>query len=217
MFGREPQADDDIFFHLFAAKGQLQVIAVPFEEGEHVCTSTSQAVSLIQDLRSLHAKEHSHGDIRGYNCVFGDNRAHLIDFDFGGMAGSVEYPKGYITLLDDGERIPSTVFEEKRAIQKWHDVYALVDLLLVKHIVTGGTAESAKELIQLRDSNNCLLNETGCVDTVAATLLNSMEHFLKGMSIKPTTKLKMAVKLTGTAERKTLGGFGGTPEHRKKK
>jgi serine/threonine protein kinase len=216
-FGETPSQDYfDELGHLFASMGQLQIIETPFEDGAHVCTSPSQAVSLIQELKSLHQKGFSHGDIRAYNCVFSDKGSHLIDFDFGGRAGTVTYPEGYQTLLDDGTRIPDFVWAKDRAIQKWHDVYALVNLLLEYHIVSPHCAE----LLDLMKLNDGLLEHgsTSECEKGAVHLLDRVERFLQGTAIKPREKLKRAVKSTAESPgNKTLGGFGGTPEHRKKK
>jgi serine/threonine protein kinase len=191
-FGKTPPHGFDKLWHLFASQGQLQIIKTPFLDGKHVCTSSIQAVSLIQELKTLHGKGFSHGDIRAFNCVFSDTGSHLIDFDFGGR--KVTYPKGYRTILDDGRRIPESVLESNRTIHKWHDVYALVKLLLEYHKVTG-TAGSADEMFQLLHNSSSLLLETDRVDEVAANLLNSMELFLNGKSIeiKPKLELEMAV------------------------
>jgi hypothetical protein len=229
-FGTTPSPDGgDKLRHLFASHGQLQIIETPFEEGGHVCTSAFQAISLIQELKSLHQKGFSHGDIRAYNCVFSDtgSGSHLIDFDFGGRAGKVTYPEGYHTLLADGKRIPEKVLEDEgRAIQKWHDVYALVKLLLDFHEVSPQYDTEHEELCDLRMRNNLMkLNDdlpsgngtNSERDERAADILDSVELFLQGKPISPKGELERAVKSTQSSKKKTLGGFGGTPEHRKKK
>lgn len=216
-FGETPPPNSlDMLGHLFASQGQLLVIQTRFEEGGHVSTSASQAVTLIQDLKSLHKKGLCHGDIRGYNCVFSDTRSYLIDFDFGGLAGQVTYPEGCQTALADGLRV--VMAEDRDAIQKWHDVYALVGLLLNYHYVRPGQVET-QNLICL---NNMLPHygeeiSNFELDKKAKELLDKLEDFFPGKSIQPTPGLSLAVKMTEFAEKKTLGGFGGTPEHRKKK
>jgi serine/threonine protein kinase len=223
-FGTTPSPDGgDKLRHLFASHGQLQIIETPFEEGVHVCTSAFQAISLIQELKSLHQKGFSHGDIRAYNCVFSDtgSGSHLIDFDFGGRAGKVTYPEGYHTLLADGKRIPETVLEDEgRAIQKWHDVYALVKLLLELHKVMPHYDAGYKVLYDLVKLNDNLPFSNGTNserDERAADILDSVKLFLQGKPISPKGELETAVKSTPSSKKKTLDGFGGTPEHRKKK
>jgi serine/threonine protein kinase len=219
-FGATPSGSFDKLEHLFASQGQLQIVETPFEEGAHVCTSSSQAVSLIQELKSLHKKGFSHGDIRAYNCVFSETGSHLIDFDFGGHAGTVTYPEGYQTLLQDGTRISDMVLERDRVIYKWHDVYALVKLFLYFHTVTGkGGSYKDEEVAELQRRNSNLVDATDRADEEAAKLLNDMEHFLKDTSMEPTLELKITVRAMAmeSAKQKTLCGFDGTPEHRKKK
>ena len=68
--------------------GQIQVIAIPYIPGNHVCKSPKQALSLVAFMKLLHESGNVHGDIRAFNVVFGDDKnsdaAALIDFDFGG-------------------------------------------------------------------------------------------------------------------------------------
>jgi serine/threonine protein kinase len=216
-FGKTPSLDEySKRRHLFASQGQLQIIETPFKDGAHVCTSISQAVSLIEELKSLHQKGFCHGDIRAYNCVFSDAGSHLIDFDFGGLAGTVTYPEGYQRLLDDGRRIPD--MKDSGAIQKWHDVYALVKLLLEFHICiedNGGT-----DLTNLMNVNEGLLfleGSDGVRDKAALRILDEVTQILKDKTtISPSFDLVFALKSTTSPEKKTLSGFGGSPEHRKK-
>jgi serine/threonine protein kinase len=216
-FGKTPSPDGcDKLEHLFASQGQLQIIETPFEDGAHMCTSTHQAVSLMQELKSLHQKGFSHGDIRAYNCVFSDAGSHLIDFDFGGRTGIVTYPEGYRALLHDGKRIPET---EDRAIQKWHDVYALVKLLLEFHEVSPLCDAENTKLTKLTNLNDNLPYIDGSDDErneKAVQILDEVRLILQDKSISPTEELKWAVKSTKSSEKKTLGGFGGSPKHRKK-
>jgi hypothetical protein len=145
--------------------------------------------------------------------VFSDTGSHLIDFDFGGR--KVTYPKGYRTLLDDGRRIPESVLESDPAIHKWHDVYALVKLLLESHEVTG-TAGFGDQVLKLLDISSSLLGETDHADEVAADLLESMELFLNGESIeiKPKLELEIAVlKSTEAVQRKNRFNTGRGLEH----
>ena len=87
-------------------RGQVEVIAVPFQEGSHTCTSIGQAIEVVEWLQDMHSKGYVHGDIRAFNLVFSDDGGSVvIDFDFGGRSGEVTYPQGYNTLLEDGSRI----------------------------------------------------------------------------------------------------------------
>jgi serine/threonine protein kinase len=230
-FGKTPSPDGyDKLEHLFASQGQLQIIETPFEDGAHVCTSTRQAVLLMEELKSLHENNFCHGDIRAYNCVFSDAGSHLIDFDFGGRAGTVTYPEGYRALLNDGHRIPET---EDRAIQKWHDVYALVKLLLEFHnVIPLCDAENMefhevsphcdaentklKKLMELNDNLPYFDVSDDELDKEAVQILDKVMLILQDKSISPKLKLEWAVKSTKSSEKETLGGFGGSPKHRKK-
>jgi hypothetical protein len=77
-----------------------------------------------------------HGDIRGFNVVFGtrDDKEEgwLIDFDFGGTRGR-KYPKGYRNSLEDGTRLGHEKGEDE--ILPWHDWYALGTLLFCIHVM----------------------------------------------------------------------------------
>jgi hypothetical protein len=121
--------------HLFASQGQLQIIETPCDEGAHGCVYLPIPSCLFHSRSKVPARTGFSHDIRTYNCVLCDKGSHLIDIDFGGAAGTLTYPAGYHTLLGDGTRIPETVLAKDRAIQKWHDVYALVKLLLHFHKV----------------------------------------------------------------------------------
>jgi tRNA A-37 threonylcarbamoyl transferase component Bud32 len=70
-----------------------------------VARKLTSFVPVISQLEALHSKGFVHGDIRGFNVVFGktDEEGWLIDFDFGGKLGR-KYPKGYRTALDDFRR-----------------------------------------------------------------------------------------------------------------
>ena len=76
--------------------GQVQVIAVPYIPGNHVCKSPDQALLLVSFMKLLHESGNVHGDIRAFNIVFGENNSNvaaLIDFDFGGRENTVKYPR----------------------------------------------------------------------------------------------------------------------------
>ena len=108
-------------------RGQVKVIAVPFLEGSHICTTTDQAIGMVKWLKNMHGKGYVHGDIRAFNLVFSRTRSVPIDFDFGGQEGEVRFPRGYQTLLDDGNR---TGCEAGNLIARKHDFKAL------KHVLT---------------------------------------------------------------------------------
>jgi hypothetical protein len=181
------------FWHMFSKSGQCQVIQVPFEVGAHVCTSAGQGLSLIQDLRDLHAQDFVHGDIRASNCVFRDEGSRLIDLDFGGLVNVIRYPERYIAFLRDGTRV--SVSQSCVSIQKWHDVYALASMLLVDHryealevaqvMVKMGLVNKTDYLALLMDGE---IDEDK--DTQAAELLASLEEFMGTVKkIQPVPRL----------------------------
>lgn len=104
-------------------RGAVEIIALPFHEGSHICTNIDQAIAVAQDLQRLHEQGYVHGDIRALNIVFSSDatQSRLIDFDFGGQAGTRFYPDGYRTLLADGHRKG----EPGKRIEMSDDVYAL--------------------------------------------------------------------------------------------
>ncbi|KAL3907597.1 MAG: hypothetical protein SGILL_008806, partial [Bacillariaceae sp.] len=114
----------------FKLEGKLQIIAVPFIDGQPVCKLGARAINLIDELQRLHKEGIVHGDIRGHNTVHNSSHSKFIDFDYSGDAGTVHYPKGYVSKLDDGRR--TTI---RSTIKKNHDVYALGKLLLRYHEV----------------------------------------------------------------------------------
>ena len=88
-------------------KKQLLVIATPFRKGRHLAKRPKDFLPIINHLETLHDKGYVHGDIRAFNVVFPEEKCgsgYLIDFDFSGKPGEVVYPKGYSSLLPDGDR-----------------------------------------------------------------------------------------------------------------
>jgi hypothetical protein len=115
------------------------VISTPHRDGCHVATQPKAFIPIINHLEALHNKVFVHGDIRAYNTVLQysktsdkeEPKGWLIDFDLGGKAGQAKYPIGYVTSLNDGRR--SHVCYEGSLILKWHDWYALGQLIFMIH------------------------------------------------------------------------------------
>ncbi len=131
--------DDDDYFWSDPSQGRrrLLIIATLFREGSHMAKSATAFLEVIDQLALLHEKGFVHGDIRAFNTVFNEpgqdsNKAScLIDFDFGGPIGDMmRYPEGYHRHLDDGDRRG----KEKEKIEKWHDWYALGQLIFTIHL-----------------------------------------------------------------------------------
>jgi hypothetical protein len=137
-------------------KGAVDVIAVPFHEGSHVCTNIDQAIAVAKDLKRLHDAGFVHGDIRAMNIVFSSSNPEescLIDFDFGGEDGKNVYPDGYQFLLVDGHRLGSY----GDPIEKLSDVYALWYVLYRCHQLDE-TAEDEADLLFCKQSKKRPVN-----------------------------------------------------------
>jgi serine/threonine protein kinase len=132
-------------------RGCLLIIATPYRIGGHVAKSVKAFLPVIDQLELMHQKGFVHGDIRAFNTVFneqeqeqGSNKSCLIDFDFGGPIGERTcYPEGYRQFLSDGLRIG----REKEKIEKWHDWYALGQLIFNIHEIN---LENVSEELQLK-------------------------------------------------------------------
>ena len=119
------------FWPLSRAKG-LDILKTPYREGTHVAMRPKHFLPVISKLKELHALGFVHGDIRAFNTVFSDvseNEGYLIDFDFGGRMGEVNYPKWYQQTLKDGLRIGVG----GGTILKWHDWNAIGKLIFFIH------------------------------------------------------------------------------------
>jgi hypothetical protein len=130
--------------------GELLIIATPYRRGDHKAKSPASFVGVIEDLERLHKRGYVHGDIRGFNIVFGEDRSCLIDFDFGGKEDRVpvvKYPKGYRRTLVDGVRIG----KGEQEILKWHDWYALGNLIFNPSYHTFSRPSDAESRLQYLD------------------------------------------------------------------
>mmetsp|Transcript_20250 Transcript_20250/g.48247 ORF Transcript_20250/g.48247 Transcript_20250/m.48247 type:complete len:737 (+) Transcript_20250:165-2375(+) len=166
--------------------GQVQVIAVPFHEGSHICKDLKQAYRMALALKRLHDQGFVHGDIRGCNCIFDDEKCTLIDFDFGGLAEKVSYPIGYTACLPDGYRPEET--KKCIPITKHHDFQSLVDLLFRKHMLqldrvlalleSAGNDEKKKQQI-------CKLNDCQCTSLDEFVSCLKAAHDLNNVCLKP--------------------------------
>ncbi len=115
------------------------MIAVPYKEGSHVPSKWADFIPIIEQLQELHKLGYVHGDIRGFNVVFADDKGGLIDFDFSGKPkDKKKYPPGYRKRLSDGIRKgDGDVTSRHNKLQFWHDWYALGRLIFhifkIKH------------------------------------------------------------------------------------
>jgi len=124
----------------------LQVIAVPYKEGSHVPSKWADFIPIIEQLQELHKLGYVHGDIRGFNVVFADDKGGLIDFDFSGKPkDKKKYPPGYRRSLDDGIRKgDGDVTSRHNKLQFWHDWYALGHLIFRSFIIKSPSNEASQ-------------------------------------------------------------------------
>ena len=117
------------------------MIAVPFVDGKHTCSSVEDALHMVRFLSDLHASGYIHGDIRALNCIFAGKHSAMIDFDLGGTEQDC-YPPGYVTLLPDGRRGLDGEIQEKN-LSKQFDVEALRFVLGGLHQIEGAGVPDA--------------------------------------------------------------------------
>jgi hypothetical protein len=120
---------------LWDYKGELQVISTTYHDGVHYATHPLHFLPIINHLESLHSQGFVHGDIRAYNMVLPRDAANasagkvddgwLIDFDYGGTAKIVTYPKGYKPTLADGDR-PGEAGKPITIMYDWQSLFGLI-------------------------------------------------------------------------------------------
>jgi hypothetical protein len=126
---------------------QVLVIRTPYWPGRHVAADPSEFLPIIDFLQYMHEKGFIHGDIRCFNIVFNGDKGKLIDFDYSGRAEVTKYPRGYQFSIPDGTRksredtrkrkeIGSEERDAYDAVPKWHDWYALGQVILNLHRFT---------------------------------------------------------------------------------
>jgi hypothetical protein len=176
--------------HLWQPDGQLLVLAIPYIEGRHRVEQPTDFVPIIDRLKTLHDSDYVHGDLRGFNIVFNDDprKSEPIDYDFGGIVGpSTVFPSGYKNELPDGTRLGS----EGDEIQKWHDWYALGQLIFNHHGLE--PSDDANENLELRASRASRAWErigtgTPPSDTMITQLKTLLQDLEKGgWKIRPQT------------------------------
>ena len=163
-------------------RGKVEVIAVPFVDGGHICKNVEQALMIVRSLKELHDAGFVHGDIRGLNVVFSrDSSAQFIDYDFGGKRGEVNYPPGYKCCLLDGYRVSA---EEEKPIEVAHDVKALVFVLTNIHrvcLVSGDSSASPDPAASAKEDKIFSLH----YKLQTSETLDDMERFLIELAAVP--------------------------------
>lgn len=125
-------ATGDPFWDAPSGERGLSVIKMPKKNGTHYATKPTDFTLIINQLQQLHSNGFVHGDIRGFNIVFGPEGG-LIDFDYSGKPGK-PYPKGYRSILVDGIRCGGVDLET--SMQKWHDWLAFGNLVFISHRIS---------------------------------------------------------------------------------
>jgi hypothetical protein len=121
------------YFWATPSYGMLQIIAVCYKPGVHQASRPTDFLQVIEQLEMMHGAGYVHGDIRGFNVVYGEHGG-LIDFDFSGKEIERKYPAGYHRFLDDGYRIGTGEVEsEDNTLTFYHDWYALGHLMFFLH------------------------------------------------------------------------------------
>ena len=113
-------------------KTLIHVVSTPYREGAHVAMRPKHFLPVIAQLQDLHGLGFVHGNIRAFNTIFSnevDFPAYLISFDLGGQHGKATYPKWYHGLFGDG----LSIGVGGKPIMKWHDWYALGQLMFSIH------------------------------------------------------------------------------------
>jgi hypothetical protein len=190
------------------SKPALTLISTPYREGGHRVSKPSQFIPIIKNLHSLHELGYVHGDIRAFNTVIGNESSYLIDLDFAGKAGCVNYPPGYNSLLEDGSRIG----QPNQKIEKCNDWRDLGSLIFEKYNLEG-PEKVPLDYMKMRERWTTI-DQLKNVEDYGA-LVEGLVAFLrdaewKGCHMKPGDHLKIA--LNGREESSaTLYGATGSP------
>jgi hypothetical protein len=182
--------------------GKVEVIAVPYIRGNHVCSTVKEALYLTLFLKSMHTSGLVHGDIRGLNIVFAGDRTSLIDHDYGGLVEKALYPPGYVTSLPDGSRVGA---KAAAPITKERDAKALAHVLVHLHKVK--STEIADVRLQWLELDGM-------------TSLGNMEALLRavGENVAVTAAVEFADFMNiyrskqAQSKKQTLEGDAATPE-----
>jgi hypothetical protein len=176
-------------------KGKSLIISAPYHNGVHYAKHPLHFKPIIKHLKQLHDQGYVHGDIRAYNMVLkyearntesdqvdvalrsdsrDENMGWLIDFDFGGMHGDVEYPKRYKDELHDGRRRG----KEGNKITIMDDWQSLIGLIFHTHSfvkIQGAELSPEQRLSILEMEKELLSYRTRKVDSNDTSLLTNSE------------------------------------------
>lgn len=129
--------------------------------------------ALIRKIKSMHAKNLVHGDIRSSNVVFTDNTGCIIlDFDFCQPIDSAYYPQGFVSDVPDVTR-----HENARAgnpIAAEHDWFAVASIM--------------RELYQPCDNLNMNVWNTSITCVRDGKLCEAEQQLADGFALKAIEK-----------------------------
>ena len=198
----------DAFWAILSSR-KLQIIAFPYKSGRHHASKPADFIPVIDQLKKLHENGYVHGDIRGFNVLFGENGG-LIDFDFGGIPGKA-YPKGYREILKDGWRLGTgDAGLPHNQLQFYHDWYALGKLMFSFYEWTA-PPNSATVADRLRYSetmskwNN--LKPTAATDEDIEQLKLDLKCFDQYWKVCPM--IALANELSRCQKKNSMDTFGG--------
>ena len=207
--------DDDPLWTI-SKPNQLRIIALPYKKGTHGASKPVDFVPLIDQLIKLHGLGYVHGDIRGFNVVFGDEGG-LIDFDFGGIAGKRTYPQGYRQSLRDGCRLGTG--DAALAYHKfefYHDWFALGNLMFFFHDWNAplyAALDTASRLRFYETSTKWNKLESQPSSDDLQQLKDDLQYFEEHWTVCPTKIFAEELAFLMDQERMdTYGGATGSPK-----
>jgi len=106
----------------------VQLLSYPWIEGSHQATHTDQLADILRCLEKIHNDKYVHGDIRGANLIFSQQKgkSKIIDFDFAkklDQNSPPKYPEGYNYELADTRR--HRLAREECEMKQEHDRHSL--------------------------------------------------------------------------------------------
>ena len=195
---------------------QLQIIAFPYKVGNHYASKPTDFIPIIAQLIKLHGLGYVHGDIRGYNVVFGD-KSGLIDFDLGGIAGVRTYPQGYRQSLNDGCRLGTGVAgQDDNKLSIYHDWFAFGKLMFSVHdwkapLYSALDADSRLRFYETSTRWNKLESQPSSEDL--QQLKKDLQYFEEHWTVCPEKVFAKELDRFKVQERMdTFGGATGSPQ-----
>lgn len=194
----------------WASQRQLQIIAFPYKNGKHYTSKPTDFIGIIEQLEMLHRCGYLHGDIRGFNVLFGDEGG-LIDFDFGGIPGKA-YPEGYRQILTDGWRIGTSYADDTdNELQFYHDWFALGRLMFTVHEWNEpmNSESDADELRHFDAKSKWNHLDSNPTPADIEMLKDDLNYFDQHWTVCP--ERSFAQKLSLFQEQTPVNTFGGAP------